>query len=146
MAVEAPVEALVGELGEEADERVRVGLLGRAQPQSAAFPQDDVDRSVLPDDGSGDSSVQWDIVPFGLPTLSKPTWPRSTCANACDDERVQALLVELYVEDAAPTGGTTTVWTSFWGGFVMSPLTQARSSSPPTTWKFVSSVGPAATT
>jgi hypothetical protein len=73
MAVEAPVEALVGELGEEADERVRVGLLGRAQPERAAFAQDDVDRSVLPDDGSGDSSAQWDIVPFGFPTLSNPT-------------------------------------------------------------------------
>jgi hypothetical protein len=73
MAVEAPVEALVGEFGEEPDERVRVGLLGRAQPQSAAFPQDDVDRCVLPADGSSDSSDQWDIVPFGLPTWSKPT-------------------------------------------------------------------------
>ena len=84
MAVKAPVKAQVGELGEEADEHVRVGLLGRAQPQSAAFAQDDVDRSVLPDDGSGDSVGQWEIVPFGCPTLSNPTWPRSTCAKACE--------------------------------------------------------------
>ena len=27
-------------------------------------------------------SSQWDIVPFGFPTLSKPTWPRSTSAKA----------------------------------------------------------------
>ena len=27
---------------------------------------------------------QWDIVPFTLPTLSRPTWPRSTCAKACE--------------------------------------------------------------
>ena len=26
--------------------------------------------------------LQWDIVPLGLPTLSRPTWPRSTCAKA----------------------------------------------------------------
>lgn len=82
MAVEAPVEAQVGELGEEPDERVRVGLLGRAQPERAAFAQDDVDRSVLPADGSGNWSGQWDIVPFGFPTLSNPTCPRSTSANA----------------------------------------------------------------
>ena len=24
------------------------------------------------------------IVPLGFPTLSSPTWPRSTCANACE--------------------------------------------------------------
>ena len=29
-------------------------------------------------------SAQCDIVPFGLPTLSRPTWPRSTSANACE--------------------------------------------------------------
>ena len=32
----------------------------------------------------GPRSHQWLIVPFGLPTLSRPTWPRSTCANACE--------------------------------------------------------------
>ncbi len=73
MAVKAQVQALVGELREKANERFRIGLLWRAQAQSAAFAQDDVDRSVLPDDGSGDWSGQWDVVPFGFPTLSKPT-------------------------------------------------------------------------
>ena len=62
------------------------------------------------------------------------------------DEGVEAFLVELDVEDGAATGGDENRLDPVLGGLVRSPFTQARSSSPPTTWKFVSSVGPAATT
>ena len=41
-------------------------------------------RRSRPAGGSCASSCQWDIVPLELPTLSRPTWPRSTCANACE--------------------------------------------------------------
>ena len=47
MAVEAQIEALVGELGEEADESAGVVSCRRAQTQRAAVAQDDVDGSVL---------------------------------------------------------------------------------------------------
>ena len=63
------------------------------------------------------------------------------------DERVEALLVDLDVEDAAAAGGDDDrLHAVLRRGWFMSPLTQARSRIVPTTWKLVSSVGPAATT
>ena len=85
MTVEAQVEALVRELGEEPDERRGVGAGRLAEAQRAAVAQDHVDGG-----GSGHRPIfeygprQCDIVPWTPPTFSRPTWPWSTAANACD--------------------------------------------------------------
>ena len=46
VAVEAPVQALLGEAAEEVEQCVCVVRLGRAQPQRRAVAQDDVDRPI----------------------------------------------------------------------------------------------------
>ena len=67
----------------------------------------------------------------------------STLANECDDEGVQARIVDLHVEDAASTSrdghGLHTLGTASW-------FTQARLKMVPTTWNAVSNDGPAVTT
>ena len=61
------------------------------------------------------------------------------------DERVEAVLAEMDVEDGAATGGDGHRLRA--GQHVVgSPSVQARSSRVPTTWKAVSNDGPAATT
>ena len=61
------------------------------------------------------------------------------------DEWVEARPSILTSKTAPPPAGTSTVCTPFWN-VVISWFTQARSKIVPTMWKFVSRVGPAATT
>ncbi len=62
------------------------------------------------------------------------------------DEWVEARLVDLDVEDRTASGRHDDGLDALLERLVMSGFTQARSKIVPTTWKFVSSVGPAATT
>ena len=51
--------------------------LGRVQPFGRAL-----ELGEDPGPRVGVGGAQWLIVPFGFPTFSSPTWPRSTCAKA----------------------------------------------------------------
>ena len=87
-AVEAEVEALLGERAEEVEKRLRVLPPRRTQPERAAVPEDDVDRLR----GSRHRrrvcgceharSLSASIVPFGLPTFSSPPGRGRHAANA----------------------------------------------------------------
>src|SRR5215218_6038789 len=57
------------------------------------------------------------MCPFGFPTLSSPTWPRSTCAKAWETNGYKPSSSILTSKMPAPPGATLTVWTPFCGGF-----------------------------
>ncbi len=57
---------------------------------------------------------QWLIVVFGLPTLSRPTWPRSTCAKAWLTKGYVPSWPIFTSKTAPPPAGTATVCTPCW--------------------------------
>ena len=135
-AVEAQVEAPLRQRTEEGQQGVGVVACRRTKPQRATVAEDDV--GVLCRDHHGRLDCfanQWVDVPLGLPTLSRPTWPRSTCAKAWLTNGYRPSSATLTSKTPPPPAGTMTVCTPTWGGLVMSPLTQARSKIVPTTWK-----------
>ena len=108
-AVEAQVAAALGQTLEQREHGRRVRLRRRVEAESRAVPQEDVadregcthasrtlsvrgGRSREPTGpprtrahgGAWVRNAQCDIVPFGFPTWRSPTWPRSTCAKACE--------------------------------------------------------------
>ncbi len=65
--------------------------LGAVRVGECAVDGGGIGHAFLPEDREGRGTrpgalargdAQWLIVPFGLPTFSSPTWPRSTCAKA----------------------------------------------------------------
>ena len=107
MAVEAQIQALVGKLGEEADESVGVVSSRRAETERAAVAQDDVDDSRF--DGMPQLLFRGinhlvRLRPLGVADLEQPDLAEIDVGERVADERIQALVVDPDVEDAATAG------------------------------------------
>ena len=103
-AVEAEVEAPLREAAEEGEQLVRVLAPRRAQAQGAAVAEDDVDDVRGAGSCRGQCCRQWLIVPCGFPDLEQADHPEVDGGEGVADEGVEALVLDLHVEDRAAAG------------------------------------------